>query len=1114
MSKAYTYRLGLDMGISSVGSGVLQLNQGKPVGVLDAGVRIFPISDGAAERTEKRRARRNSKRTKKRLKLLTQILQDNGLYPESKSEIDALNRLSVYAIRRHAARYKLNDLTELGRAILHIAKHRGAGFVTEMEEASEGASVGMRTKSSAYDLMRENVEDYRKGATLGEYLCSRLRCAESLPVRQRKRFREEKLVEYAIPRYLVRHEFRKIWEVQAKYYPALTQELFESVGDVLFFERPHAPYAVGRCIYVSTERRLPRMHPLSVECRIYEEVNNIRIEKDAEVIVPDKEQRDLLVRALMRGEDMKKKAIKELLGVPGSYSVRLSGSFIAGWPFESAFENSAAWQSMDWDERTALIEFIAEPTIEEDEDGRLMPEAELVSVLCRKLGVDEREVPRVLSCLPKGHSSLGETATVRILERLKDGRMDMNGKWRPVSQREAADLCGFEAEEEKARRLQDTFDMLPYYGRVLTTDTSPVHPWHKDRACPEEAEFGRIANPAVHVALNQLRHVVNDIVRLYGKPQSIHVELTREFGKSKQKRDELKVQNEARRQENDDVADELRNLGARVNRRNILKYKLWKEQVGRDPFTLNTIGESEIFKMEIEHLIPRGRGGSDSPVNLVLVDRNPNAAKDNLYPYEYLSGSDKWPQILRNAKQVFSHNKVWRFFSDARERFEGEGDLDGTDRLLQDTSYIAKMAARYLRVICGDVVTIKGGYTGKMRHVWGLDGLEYELLGLDVPREINNDETGEVVRNRDWKSKPRIDQRHHAIDAVVVACIDRKIIQGLGRAYNSDLTYDYSKVPLPWGGNNSAFRCAVMDAMSRVRISFKPDRSPGGELHEATARWVLGKSDKEGFYYTRYNRSYSNLTTIGQVEKLPFKSTIPLATPELEAEHAQLCRIRDRILGNLDEAEVQLLEMNRQREEDELRPFKVTERLRVMWAIRIARNELGLPCTYPVYTRQQLAFVRPEGHGYTGGRNHRMDFFVKPNGAVGWEVISVFDANQRGFIPDWSRNGARPLWSVCVGDLLELDCPEELARELSGWTGRVFFKVRKLSLGKMGVTFSYDARQLTPDAAAPNYMRQLEIDNKGLSYWGKHKARKVELSPFGKVVRKHKALWYGKGKKA
>ncbi len=69
------YRLNLDLGESSIGSGLIELDQNNLAkDIIDGGVRIFEISEGAEERRLKKTARKNLVRTRKRLELLAKKL--------------------------------------------------------------------------------------------------------------------------------------------------------------------------------------------------------------------------------------------------------------------------------------------------------------------------------------------------------------------------------------------------------------------------------------------------------------------------------------------------------------------------------------------------------------------------------------------------------------------------------------------------------------------------------------------------------------------------------------------------------------------------------------------------------------------------------------------------------------------------------------------------------------------------------------------------------------------------------------------------------------------------------------------------------------------------------
>ena len=81
------------------------------------------------------------------------------------------------------------------------------------------------------------------------------------------------------------------------------------------------------------------------------------------------------------------------------------------------------------------------------------------------------------------------------------------------------------------KKESNTSNELDYYGKVLQTSTVPVR-----SGSEEEVKYGKIANPTVHIALNQLRKVVNEIIKDYGKPDQINLEIARDLKNSKKER--------------------------------------------------------------------------------------------------------------------------------------------------------------------------------------------------------------------------------------------------------------------------------------------------------------------------------------------------------------------------------------------------------------------------------------------------------------------------------------------------------------------------------------------------------------------------------------------------
>ncbi len=157
-----------------------------------------------------------------------------------------------------------------------------------------------------------------------------------------------------------------------------------------------------------------------------------------------------------------------------------------------------------------------------------------------------------------------------------------------------------------------------------------------------------------------------------------------------------------------------------------------------------------------------------------------------------------------------------------------------------------------------------------------------------------------------------------------------------------------------------------------------------------------------------------------------------------------------------------------------------------------------------------LVYIPKHGLAYEGRNNHCVDFYEK-DGKIGWEVIKRFDANQAGFEPQWKKDGGKIIWSVQQGDILELDTPAE-------WRGytdkdRCLAKVKKFSDGEFNIDYITDARMTSPKDKTLKYMF-VDTLRRGLAFLTKGKARKIELTPFGKIKKKHKALWDGKKKAA
>ena len=180
------YRIGLDIGIASVGWAVLENGEDdEPKRIVDLGVRIFDVAEipktGASlaqPRREARTTRRRLRRRRHRLERIRYLLEQQGIITEAELGVyyESGELPSVYQLRAEALERKLNK-KELAQILIHIAKHRGFKSTRKAEtKEKEGGEVLSAVKSNQM-LMEE--KGYR---TVGEMIYRDPAFRESAPV--------------------------------------------------------------------------------------------------------------------------------------------------------------------------------------------------------------------------------------------------------------------------------------------------------------------------------------------------------------------------------------------------------------------------------------------------------------------------------------------------------------------------------------------------------------------------------------------------------------------------------------------------------------------------------------------------------------------------------------------------------------------------------------------------------------------------------------------------------------------------------------------------------------------------------------------------------------------
>ena len=829
--KNQKYRLGLDLGTNSIGWCIYSLDgSNKPETLIDMGVRIF--SDGrdpktkeplAVERRTARGLRRILHRRKLRRKQMFRLLQEQGLMPNDVSEAVALKSLNPYELRVKALDAKLEPY-ELGRVLFNLSVRRG--FKSNRKEA-----VQEKEKDSQNDAKSQNEKCERLAKaikdsgfrTLGEFLWKH-KNTETPQMENDARDIGMRFVpgrsNYYPTRQMYVEEFDAIRKAQEPYYSGVN---WDALHERLFYQRPLRAQERGKCRYMPDKERTFKAMPCSQKIRILQEVYNMDyIDEYGKTIPLEEAQTDSLISLLDKREKLSFKAMKKELGLDESCTFNLERGgreYLQGNVTAVKLRNKnrfgELWDSLSLAEQDAIVEKL----ITADED------AEIISMLAQYNLTDEQKKKIVATVLPSGTSMLCKEVTEQLVEKMEQNKMPLTV---------AVQMLGYTYADQSVHEESE----LPYYGAILTGSTMGADP-EADESEPE-LKYGKISNPTVHVALNQTRTVVNTLIKAYGKPQQIVVELSRDLKASKEAKARIQktiTANQKRNERDNKNITEITKIPY-PNREDRLKYRLW-EELGSDSLSRKclycgkTISGSEIFTkdIEIEHILPFGRTLFDGETNKTVAHTNCNKDKGNRSPFEAFGSSPSeynWHEICARANSLKNPAKRALFAENAMEKFEKDSSF--IQRQLIDNAYLSRSALRYLRCICKDAWSVNGSMTKLLRDKWNIDSiLKRKIDDPEIAHfELKNDQIGQYKKNR-------YDHRHHALDASVIALIDRAMVQEISQLNKIRLKNRIEAPQMP------VLRSELIEKVKHITVSFKPDHGRQGKLSKET---LLGKIKK------------------------------------------------------------------------------------------------------------------------------------------------------------------------------------------------------------------------------------------------------------------------------
>lgn len=741
------YAIGLDCGIASVGSAVMELDANdEPARIIKLGSRVFDKAENpqtgaslALPRREARGLRRRLRRHTHRIQRIKSLLVREGVITLEQSDTLFCGKLDdIYMLRTKALDEPLTNL-EFARVLIHLAQRRGFRSNRKSDAKDKEAGKLLLAVSDNQILMQE--KDYR---TVGEMFFKDAVYAEN---------KRNKADEYkaTVSRAMVEAEMKLIFKKQREYGVSFAGESLENeylciaLSQRSFSEGPGegSPYGgnqvekmIGKCTLIEGEKRAAKSTYSFQLFNLLQKINHIRLITDAGESTPLNEtQRKAVFDLCHKSPSVNYAKIRKELEIPATYK------------FSSL---SYGTNDIEAVEKKAKFDYLKA----------------------------YHQIRKALDKLKKGYITSLSTAALNDIgyafnvykndSEIKNNLLE-KGIEPIVINTLIENLSSFSGFGHISVKACDM--LIPFLEKGLTYDKAcesagldfRAHSgMEKGTLLPANApELEDITNPVVRRAVSQTIKVVNAIIQEQGgSPAYINIELARELSKTFEERNAITKRQNENHSANEKVIERLKNEFHVFDPTgmDIVKFKLYLEQDGIDPYTQTAIELDRLFDygyVDVDHIIPYSISFDDSYANKVLTFSAQNRQKGNRLPLQYLSGksADDFKVWVNN--NVKNYNKRKNLL---KEKLTEESEFK--TRNLNDTKYLSRFLLNYINGYLAfdaykgrkkHVTAVNGAVTGYMRKRWGITKIR---------------EDGDL---------------HHAVDAAVIACITDSLIQRVSK---------------------------------------------------------------------------------------------------------------------------------------------------------------------------------------------------------------------------------------------------------------------------------------------------------------------------------------------
>lgn len=746
------YTLGLDIGIASVGWAVLENNiDGEPIKIERLGVRIFDKAEQpkigaslAEPRREARGQRRTIRRRRHRKDRIKQLIQQNDIMTRVEmAEMFEHSQFetSVYELRVQALERALTK-QEFVRVLIHLAQRRGYKSNSKSEEAKDKENGKVKSAiSENKKCMEEN--GYR---TIGEMLLNDDRFWEYNPDGTKIFVPHNHPDDYrtTVERSMVEDEIRLIFSRQhALGVPYATSEFEEAYLEIWgsqrnFDEGPggKSPYGgnmiekmLGHCTFEKDEPRAAKGSYSAEYFRLLQDVNHLRLVKNnGESCALTREQKQIYIDLVMKSAAASYAQLRKKLGLSNdiSFNMLRYGSDEIGKVERKKLGHMKFYHEMRKALNTVQKDAISTVSWEQrDEIARILlcyKSDDKRKAQLEKLDIPREFIPALLTLSTSKTAHLSAKALRKLIPHLEKGMT-------------YAEACKEVYGEQKSS--------ITKKNKLSLFDIEPIN------------------NPVVRRAVSQTIRVINAVVREYGAPEVVRVELAREMGKPYDVRTQMTKKQEANAKRNEELRQQIKKIkGAEPTGQDIVKFKLFQDQNGVCLYSGQNLDITRLFEagyVDVDHIIPYSISFDDSYTNKVLVRSPENRQKGNRIPADYFKSDPARWQRFETLVNTQVHN--WKKKRNLLTQALSEEQKNGfKQRNLVDTQYIARVI---YNLINDHLQFAETGKYDKKRRTQAVNGAitahVRKRLGIQKIRE-----DGDL---------------HHAVDAAVVACVSPSMIQ-------------------------------------------------------------------------------------------------------------------------------------------------------------------------------------------------------------------------------------------------------------------------------------------------------------------------------------------------